>query len=280
MDQFSPIDAELDPDLLLDCPANEYSETLICPICYELTSLVEAMIFYPCGHTLCKNCQQEVFNQYGSWCPIDKQPVVYRCRNRLVEQLVSTLQCRCDNSRSHPEIANKDVCTEILTLDKRSQHLRECPYSLIPCKYLKRGCTEQCLRKDLEEHQENCAFNLEECPNERCTYEGRSSTIAAHRKECPWELIHCKARSFGCNALIFRKNYKEHQNTCVFIEQKLVQDSKLDAIRREVDELYRQVNALNEPNAPNIVKPMVSFRLVGELLRDEDNSFSALDIVE
>lgn len=249
----------LDPDLLLDCAVQDYSETLICPICYEITSLVEAMVFYPCGHTLCTNCQQEVYNQYGAWCPICKQPVMHRCRNLAVEQIVSNLKCRCDNSISHPSIANKEVCMEILTLEKRTQHLRTCPYSLISCKYSKRGCPEECLRKNLKDHQEKCAYNLEQCPNDGCKYEGRSTTIEDHRKDCPWELVHCKARSFGCNAFICRMDYKEHQNSCPFVEQKMVQDSKLDAIRREVDELYRQV---------------------GELLRDEDNSFSALDIVE
>jgi len=262
----------LDADFLLHCPASEYVETLVCPICYEISSLTDAVVFYPCGHTLCRRCQIEVFNQYGSWCPIDKQPITFRSRNRMVEQIVRGLKCKCDNSVSHPSIQNKEVCEVILTLEKRTRHLRNCPFTLITCKYSKRGCTEECLRRDLVDHQENCAFNLEECPNLGCEFTGRSCTIAEHRKDCEWELIHCKARCYGCKAFICRKNYNAHQNSCPFIEQKLIQDSKLDEIRKEVDELYRQV-----ANAPSIV---ISFRLVGELLRDEDNSFSALDIVE
>ena len=56
---------------------------------------------------------------------------------------------------------NKD-CWEIFDRCDITEHLLECPFHMVPCKYIKIGCEEKQLRREVEDHEKrtDCHFHL------------------------------------------------------------------------------------------------------------------------
>jgi len=227
--------------LLLD-PDDPIVDACTCPICYEL--ILRAVIFHPCGHSLCQKCETIIYHEYGSWCPICKQIVASCTRNRLVETLTGGLKCYCPNKSPRNKNTKRnppfEYCQKIITVDDKERHLKVCEFTVVPCRFSDNGCEQCILRKDIQEHERNCKHNKFFCPNPPCSVFLKEEEIAEHCKVCPFEVVQCCASNYGCFVKVQRGSLQAHHSICPVITKKLVHDD----IRAEIASLAEQVHEI------------------------------------
>ncbi|ORX82070.1 hypothetical protein BCR32DRAFT_292899 [Anaeromyces robustus] len=193
---------------------NPVNVNLLCPIC-RLPLLNP--IATSCGHTFCEECilsSLEISNK----CPYDRKDIKkedFKKVDRLILNILNELEIYCPNK--------VNGCPFICQRQYLYQHYHECEYEFVDCPNKK--CNKKVIKKDLEEHINECDFKEIEC--EFCKEMYYRKDKMNHIKNCKeFEnseitskedmVIECKYKNFGCSWKDKFKNLEEHEKTCPY----------------------------------------------------------------
>jgi len=129
------------------------------------------------------------------------------CLNKGNDQSDNIDQHTCTDSRKRKAAPDDEKCTWIGKYDQLAAHLNQCDYELVKCN--NKGCAKELMRRELQAHLPVCAFRRESCKT--CDLKVLWSAMTEHQeKECPKALVTCEV--IGCNKVMMRRDYKNHQN--------------------------------------------------------------------
>ncbi|EGC37254.1 hypothetical protein DICPUDRAFT_30596 [Dictyostelium purpureum] len=174
----------------------------------ELTSVIDEYICPICMETYYK---KEIYQCRQVCCP-------YSFKNII--------------SVDESEILIKDGCgcKEIIKLEELDNHIENCSFRFVKCKYHENGCMDKIRYNENEIHFSKCEYQPLNCTH--CSNVYLLKTIEQHYLECPLMLIDCKE----CNEKIKREEMGNHlDKECqeVIISCKLIQFGCNDKIKRK-----------------------------------------------
>lgn len=131
-----------------------------------------------------------------------EEPPLKRIRSNSTEE-------SCSKSES---CVPHDACSWTGKISQLDSHISECEYSLIRCPYERCGISLR--RKDLKEHQEECASKVSPCPS--CGVSQKQSDLDEHMTACRATLLPCPNRcKEGSDVrLIPRSSIPSHMLEC------------------------------------------------------------------
>ncbi|KAJ8308688.1 hypothetical protein KUTeg_013562 [Tegillarca granosa] len=144
----------------------------ICPVCKHVLHNAHQLM---CGHHVCQECINPLFN--GN----------------------ETIQCPTGDE-------------ECELLQKKEEHLKNCPYKPLPCTHVDSGCTYTGPSKDLQQHLDNvCQYVKVQCTH--CGQQMQRRQLQEHENElCPQVMESCP---YQCGSQkLPRVEMKEHIKTC------------------------------------------------------------------
>jgi len=137
---------------------------------------------------------------------------------------------------------NSDLCGLLTAKDLDSHLTTKCDYRLVSCHLCD---TEEILYLNLKEHLEkDCEGVTITCPN-RCSVQLKRKEIEQHRQECRFELIPCEFASCGCNARLTRIAMAEH------LENSAVQKQHLYLMKKHFEATIEELKRNNSNNSSN-----------------------------
>jgi chaperonin cofactor prefoldin len=141
---------KIDPNQLANIPEN--LDDFICKICTFI--IQDPHECEGCGTPYCKDCI-EAWHKRSSQCPIKCGSTLnIKPAHRFIRKMLNELNVRC------PMLG----CSEVLKLEYLNKHLDvDCQFLLIKCK--NSDCKEYIMRKDIQQHLENCVFKEINCKN-------------------------------------------------------------------------------------------------------------------
>ena len=213
---------------------NPYDENLDCPICRS--PLVKPHIT-TCFHIFCYKCLCKSL-EHGNRCPIDRNPLQLFNTSRgrfpacpappIISNQLDNLQVRCPNrrcdhisARSLIEHHYKKACpfTKIVCPDpscdklvtRRESEDGSCLHKAVDCVY----CSKLVELADLDDHYDNDC-NQKELMCEHCLAAIPRHRHGAHVADCAERRLECKYRPSGCTFSSRKKDYGDHDRTCLY----------------------------------------------------------------
>ncbi|KAI7900793.1 uncharacterized protein BX663DRAFT_516548 [Cokeromyces recurvatus] len=240
---------------------DKVNDNLICCICQN--PFIEPVISC-CGHIFCKKCIFQAI-EASPICPIDRSTLSkddFEPAAKIIYNMVNELLVYCPHQ--------EQGCPYIGQRQFIESHLKhDCEYIMAPCKL--EECKELLLRKDLQNHVENCKYRIIECnmcKKKFCTYElenhyklcpaeiitcpycktshPRSEHIF-HLKDCPQFILSCPHAEFGCVWTDERQHLKDHLSHCPYesIKHYLYKQQQTEkALRNELQQCYKENESL------------------------------------
>ena len=154
----------------------------------------------------CKLCKKILLNPYD--CSKCGNTFCYYCINKLKQ---NNLPCPF-NCKSF------DITPSSVGIKKFLNPLK------FECKYKKNGCQEIIPYMNIENHENNCPFNVTDCPNSQCKQKIRNNMLENHiQNECPYTLFKCK----NCGLNLNRKELLLHSKLCLQIKEQLESQSPI-----------------------------------------------------
>ncbi|EGC31511.1 hypothetical protein DICPUDRAFT_99195 [Dictyostelium purpureum] len=224
--------------------SSELDEGYICPICLESYFKKE---IYQCkeGHCSCKECWIKSLENKKECmqCKIKVNSFNELSRARQVERFLLKICVCCPYSfkniirvdESEKLIKDGWGCNEIVKLEELDNHIENCNFRFVKCKYYEIGCMDQIRYNQNEFHISKCEYqplncthcsnvyllkimeqHYLECPSmlidcKECNEKIKREEMYMHiDKECQEVVISCKFLQFGCNDKIKRKNLENH----------------------------------------------------------------------
>ena len=123
-----------------------------------------------------------------------------------------------------------------------STHTTNCPYRKVNCK--NHGCELEIVFKDKMVHEGECLFSQVECKN-NCGKIVRRKHIQEHYDECKFQLLQCPYYDYGCKLSIQRNQYEDHlkeeafRHSILFIEGQKAKNKEVEELRKEVSRLKK-----------------------------------------
>ena len=200
----------------------------VCPACRGV--LREPYLTGCCGTSFCRGCIETVRGGQKA-CPSCQEPTFAAMHDKRLEKILSELEVFCENQQRG--------CNWKGGLGKLNDHLKECPFVTISCKY--DGCLTYELRRDMPTHEANCGrrpFRCEHCCDYESTFDGSnehwstcikypvqcpnkcSQELSVERQrlqshldsDCPLARVDCKFSYAGCDSKPCRKEVDDHLN--------------------------------------------------------------------
>jgi TNF receptor-associated factor 4 len=172
-----------------------------CPIC--MLVLRDPQLTR-CGHHLCNCCLKQLKYKGRNHfkCPTCRDDLTNNFfPDKHINRKIKSLQVYCNNK--------DDGCQWKGDLKDIEDHLQECPYQLVSCS---NDCGMNLQRRHLQNHLENdCPKRLIKC--QYCNEEGRHQVITGdHLGVCPEYPTRCTNE--GCGQLIPRHQMPSHKASC------------------------------------------------------------------
>ncbi|EGC31507.1 hypothetical protein DICPUDRAFT_39824 [Dictyostelium purpureum] len=222
----------------------EFDDDYVCPICFDIYYKKEV---YQCkeGHCSCKDCWIKSLKNKKECmqCKTKVNSFNELSRVRQVEKFLLKICVCCPYSfkniirvyESEKLIKDGGGCNEIIKLEELDNHIENCSFRFIKCKYHEKGCNDKIRYNENETHISKCEYRPIICPH--CSNVYLLKTIEQHYLECPSMLIGCKEcnkkikrgemgnhldkecqeviipckfSQFGCNDKIKRRNLENH----------------------------------------------------------------------
>ncbi|EGC38740.1 hypothetical protein DICPUDRAFT_28127, partial [Dictyostelium purpureum] len=219
---------------------SEFDESFVCHICFDTYYKKEV---YQCkkGHCYCEECWKESLKNKKECMQCRTQVNSFHelSRNTEVERLLLKTWVHCpyffrniirvDESEKLIE-DNSSGCNEIIILEKLDNHIENCSFRFVKCKYHEKGCKDKIRYNQNEIHISKCEYRSLNC--KYCSNVYLLKTIEQHYLECPSMLIDCKE----CNEKIKREEMDKHlDKECqeVIISCKFLQFGCNDKIKRK-----------------------------------------------
>lgn len=209
---------------------------LQCGICLQLLNKPRQCTN---GHLFCFVCILQAMEKNMS-CPTCRVSMTHDtlARSIFVEKYILNLKMRCKyyftyDDASRQWVEDPEGCKQVITLENRLAHERDCGFAPIACKF-DRSCGMH-RRRTIEEHERICPWrpvpckhchndikfrlledHYAECPSvplacPSCNKEIPRGRLEKHRlKECDEEEIACEFAEQGCERRMQRKDLLEH----------------------------------------------------------------------
>lgn len=122
--------------------------SLDCAICKQVSQSPALYVLCVKGHMICSYCyENDLFNQN---CPVCKEPMPYKIRNRAVEDYVNETQVCCPNNGCNDTMLYKDIGNHCSS---------NCQYQKVVCPYKDLGCKWNGERRFRETHEHNLSLD-------------------------------------------------------------------------------------------------------------------------
>ena len=264
-----------------------------CPICHEI--LQEPHLTTCCGtHHLCKVCMENVKSTNGR-CPFcQKKPFTGFIDKRFERQL-NELKVYC--------IYRPKGCDWVGIFGKIEQHLSigkengECQFVVVECPVFVE-CKEYFLRKNLENHVNNCKYRQAQCmycefvntyqnittshpkqctkfpllcPNKCSDQTYPCDQLNAHLALCLEREVDCTFSEMGCKEKIKRRVLQEHLDTNL-LQHQLIMCQAFKEIKKDKQEVEEQLELLKKDKKEVEVKMEGMLRLASQ----PDNQIKSL----
>ena len=132
--------------------AGEIDDAYICPVCSGL--LRKPVECHNCRRIFCKRCIDRWLKEKPGICPICKHYKEDKC-SPVFYGMLCRVKITCKN--------RQNGCNDVLSYESLEKHQKEqCEYRMEAC----HGCQDNILRKDLNQHTQNCPEIKIEC--KRC----------------------------------------------------------------------------------------------------------------
>jgi DNA-directed RNA polymerase subunit RPC12/RpoP len=135
-----------------------------------------------------------------------------------------------------------EMCSKELQRKDFEQHIKDCDYREIPCKY----CGKRIISIDMDEHEENeCAFGPVPCPN-GCKVRIIRLNLTQHEHCCLLASVPCPFAWAGCRDKITRGDLESHiekgqKGHMIMMGEKVVKQQQLnDAQSKEIATLKQK----------------------------------------
>jgi hypothetical protein len=135
-----------------------------------------------------------------------------------------------------------EMCSQELQRKDFEQHIKDCDYREIPCKY----CGKRIISIDMDEHEENeCAFGPVPCPN-GCKVRIIRLNLTQHEHCCLLASVPCPFAWAGCRDKITRGDLESHiekgqKGHMIMMGEKVVKQQQLnDAQNKEIATLKQK----------------------------------------
>ena len=167
----------------------------------------------------CKICKNILLNPYD--CSKCGNTFCYKCINNLKQNnLPCPFNCKLF-----------EITPSSFGLKKILNQLK------FDCINKKNGCNEAISYTEIENHENNCPYNLVKCPNNECKQRTKKNNLENHIKnECKYTLFKCK----NCGLNLNRKEFLLHDQICLQIKAQL--DSQSPIINNLSKEQYVKNN--------------------------------------
>ncbi|KAG9305858.1 hypothetical protein G9A89_006269 [Geosiphon pyriformis] len=172
-------------DMKFDLNSLKYVENvnsnLICCICQ--TPFVDPVVLDTCGHTFCQACISQAIAVKPN-CPVDRSEissqVELKSAAKIISNMVNELSVYCPNK--------DEGCLYTGQRQLVNSHLKdECEYIKLKCRV--EECRMLIVKKDLDEHMENCQARLVYC--KLCKKKVQFATFEEHSEKCPSKSVDC-----------------------------------------------------------------------------------------
>eukprot|EP00494_Astrolonche_serrata_P020177 UN20395 len=129
----------------------------------------------------------------------------------VIKQILMETTVRCD----HFDREDKDGCCEkTFPLFERIEHLRKCDFKMVSCKF----CKEERFQKFQEEHMTKCPEKPVACENKNCTEKSiLRKDYDDHYNNCEHRKVTCPGEKLGCPTHVTKKIYDKHVKSCVYV---------------------------------------------------------------
>lgn len=153
-----------------------------------------------CGISLCENCVKEI-----STCP--------NCRGKLEKSRITNVALKTAIWSMKVKCWNE--CGKTFTLEETESHIRNfCPLAKVKCNHGE--CTQEVLRRDLEEHQRSCPSRPVKCD---CDQLVPFNKMDHHKDtECDNTKSACTFNRFGCDHRFNPAGKESHEQECPFVK--------------------------------------------------------------
>ena len=174
-------------------------EYILCSLCNKIYWNPQECGNHDCKSAFCSPCLENSL-KLEEKCPKCKNSPKFEPARFLVMHMLTHQKFRCIN---HPACQISGIKYDDLPYHMCEFDILECPIE---------SCTWNGNRKDLEEHVNNCLFQILFCPNKRlgCAQELRKGDMEEHLNECNYQEIGCSAQ---CGVKGLRGWIEEHLNS-------------------------------------------------------------------
>lgn len=219
-------DNETEPILLV----NKLTPHFLCPVCGQLYR--NPVINIKCGHTFCKNCASGC-----SQCPVDNEPcdASQLIVNRLVVGQIDELLIYCKygiRKENGIYVVDPTGCQEQIAIGNRHQHENECSFIPNPCPNDVENCGTF-RSSELDHHLQVCPYFECEHKDKGCEFHGRQEEVGDHQGRCGYR---------GLPKAISQKDFKD-QTKALESENRCLRE-KLDSLTKRVEVLEGNKNSL------------------------------------
>lgn len=179
----------------------------ICPVCKHVLRNAHQLM---CGHHVCQECINTLFDGNetvqcptgDAECEIIQRKEVFKDTYKIKE--IKKLKVYCTYMKAG--------CKEIMMLKELAEHVKNCPYKPLPCTHASSGCTYTGPSKDLQHHLDNaCQYVKVQCTH--CGQQMQRRQLQEHENEqCPQVIESCP---YQCGSdKLPRVEMKRHIKQC------------------------------------------------------------------
>ncbi|CAL1542794.1 unnamed protein product [Lymnaea stagnalis] len=132
-------------------------DEFICGICMNV---LDKPLETPCRHVFCAECIHKALMGQKK-CPLCRKKCMKSNLKEvlpLVQNLINKLKMKCSNLHNG--------CLDFIQTEHYLDHLQVCKYSMVQCRF--KDCSQQLLKRDLEEHETNLCSYREFLCNKGC----------------------------------------------------------------------------------------------------------------
>ncbi|CAF4080939.1 unnamed protein product, partial [Rotaria sordida] len=138
---------------------------LECPICHEI--FWKPVACQSCETSFCSVCIHQWLVDHPAQCPNRCKTYIQRKCPPILAKLLAELQIAC--------FYESNGCNQVLSYEALDKHEIECSYQYQQCS----GCQTNILKKNFDNHQNNCASIEVTCENCKLVYK-RADAISQH----------------------------------------------------------------------------------------------------
>ena len=177
-------------------------DDLICKICHCPSR--DPYLTICCGQTFCKSCLDKVDNmgargRISKACPFCRSKSFKHFKNKQADRNIKGLRVTCINKECPWKGELKDL----------NNHTEQCPFEVIVCP---NNCGKRIQRSNMLRHESNCIRRKYHCGY--CNLAGQFMFITTeHVVECPMYPLPCPNKCTP-DRLFHRKDLKDHYNKC------------------------------------------------------------------